>query len=328
MPHPRQAYATCNASHFHSHFSIFIMDAAQQIAKLLEAKKRKNETQNAKRAVQRALLKSVETKIDTKPLAQKNHCKRKAVESDDSDASIDEVMSHTITNRRLKRMKRYLIDGDVKSCEKLDYDLYLKHGEKIKASLFQELPSTYKPNPHLWIYGSPGTGKTALMQYVYPQMYKKDLSNRFFELYHPNIHTHVMLEDLDHEAIMLLKIQFMKTLCDEAGFCVDQKFKSCQLHRTSVLVTSNFNIRSLVPDGIGHEESYMALKRRFKEICIHDLLVDLGIKMVSAEQRRLNRKLGSEDCIFERYDWKNHVHVEEPMYTPEELQARLFDMFM
>ena len=80
-------------------------------------------------------------------------------------------------------------------------------------------------------------------------MFKKNLYNKFFDLYDPRTHTHVMLEDLDHDAVQRLSIQFIKTICDEAGFVIDQKYKTPQLARTTVLVTSNFNIRSIIPEG-------------------------------------------------------------------------------
>lgn len=85
-----------------------------------------------------------------------------------------------------------------------------------------------------------------MLSFVYPKYYKKNLHNRFFDLYDPAEHTHVMLEDLDHEAVEMLSTQFLKTICDEAGFPVDQKYKTPQLARTTVLVTSNFTINQLI----------------------------------------------------------------------------------
>ena len=58
------------------------------------------------------------------------------------------------------------------------------------------------------------TGKTAVLSFIYPKMYKKNLFNRFWDLYDPKEHTHVMMEDLDHEAVEKLSINFIKTVCD------------------------------------------------------------------------------------------------------------------
>ena len=46
---------------------------------------------------------------------------------------------------------------------------------KQKSNFFNE-----RKDPHIYVFGFPGSGKTAIMKYVYPKMYKKDLSNRFF----------------------------------------------------------------------------------------------------------------------------------------------------
>lgn len=127
---------------------------------------------------------------------------------------------------------------------------YLTYGEKIKAMVQQKRQFKEKPgDPHIWLYGYPGTGKTQILNYIYPNYYKKNLHNKYFDLYDPKTHTHCMLEDLDHEAVQRLGINFVKTLCDESGFAIDQKYKTPQLIRTTVLVTSNFDIPGILSDG-------------------------------------------------------------------------------
>lgn len=73
---------------------------------------------------------------------------------------------------------------------------YLQYGEKIKAMVVQK-KDFFKSNgdPHIWLYGYPGTGKTAILSYIYPKTFKKNLHNKFFDLYDPEQHDHVMLED-------------------------------------------------------------------------------------------------------------------------------------
>ena len=72
---------------------------------------------------------------------------------------------------------------------------YLQWGEKLKSTLKQRrMTACHEGNPHMWVTGYPGTGKTALMTFIYPKAYKKNLYNRFFDLYDPREHTHVMLE--------------------------------------------------------------------------------------------------------------------------------------
>ena len=92
---------------------------------------------------------------------------------------------------------------------------YLQWGEKLKSTMKQRrITACNEGNPHMWVSGYPGTGKTAVLTFIYPKLYKKNLFNKFFDLYDPKEHTHVMLEDLDHEAVEKLSINFIKTICD------------------------------------------------------------------------------------------------------------------
>ncbi|RHY02631.1 hypothetical protein DYB36_009727 [Aphanomyces astaci] len=81
-------------------------------------------------------------------------------------------------------------------------------------------------------------GKTEEVFAMYPRNYMiygerikgmKNLENRFWDLYDEEVNTHVMLEDLDTLVLDRLGIQFIKTICDEAGFAIDQKYKASNL---------------------------------------------------------------------------------------------------
>ena len=174
---------------------------------------------------------------------------------------------------------------------------YLTYGEKIKTLIHQkkEFACDGERNPHIWLYGYPGTGKTAILAMLYPNYYKKNLVNRFFDLYDPKIHTHVMLEDLDHEAVEKLGINFIKTICDEAGFAVDQKYKTPQLAKTTCLVTSNFSIPEILnglESTVGIEQNKAAIMRRFWHIRIDALLHLLGLKLLPKwDRQKLQREV-------------------------------------
>lgn len=87
------------------------------------------------------------------------------------------------------------------------------YGERIKSTCKQRRTEAFHDgNPHLWVHGYPGTGKTAILHFVYPKLFKKNLCNIYFDLYDPSEHTHVMLEDLDFEAVDKLGVNFVKTV--------------------------------------------------------------------------------------------------------------------
>jgi hypothetical protein len=207
---------------------------------------------------------------------------------------------------------------------------YLTYGEKIKAMLNQKR-DFFKTNgdPHIWLYGYPGTGKTAILSYVYPKYFKKNLHNKFFDLYDPKEHTHVLLEDLDHEAVERLGINFIKTICDEAGFAVDQKYKTPQLSRTTCLVTSNFQIPSIMPDGAGVEQNTTALLRRFWHINIMALLRLLGLKLLPKNERQELKKDGNADPgkLFITWDYMTDTPLCTPIKSPEQYQQIIKDSF-
>lgn len=181
---------------------------------------------------------------------------------------------------------------------------YLIYGERLKAMVSQKREFAKSTgDPHIWLYGYPGTGKSCVLNFVYPKYFKKNLHNKFFDLYDGKVHTHVMLEDLDHEAVERLSVNFLKTICDEAGFAIDQKYKSPQLARTTVLVTSNFTITDLIQEGPGITETKAALYRRFWHINIYSLLRLLGLKLLPKADRDILKQEGNSDPSKLFLDW-------------------------
>nr|UQB76446.1 nonstructural protein [Flumine parvovirus 5] len=200
---------------------------------------------------------------------------------------------------------------------------YLQYGEKIRSIVDQKVQSVNNHgHPHIWLHGFPGTGKTAVMKFIYPTYYKKDLQNRFFDLYNDKIHTHIMLEDLDHQNVEKLGVQLLKTICDEAGFPIDQKYKTPQLTRASILVTSNYTIESIVPEGKGVDETKIALNRRFWTIRIDQLMRFLGLKMIDKQARNALKEKGNDDTsqIFMAWDYLSDRPLGKPLLTPKEYQ--------
>lgn len=207
---------------------------------------------------------------------------------------------------------------------------FLLYGERLKAMKKQrrDFFQTHG-HPHIWLYGFAGTGKTAVLAFIYPTYFKKNLTNKFFDLYDANEHTHVMLEDLDHECIERLGVNFLKTICDEAGFAIDQKYKTPQLTRTVVLVTSNFRIDQLIADGVGIEENKAALHRRFWHIRVDEFLRIVGLKLIPKEERWALKKAGNTDLskLFIPWDYAWDLPSCEPLKTPEQYQEILKDAY-
>lgn len=231
-------------------------------------------------------------------------------------------------------MRKMLEDGKAEEAFLRYPRNYMQYGEKIKAMIHQKKKSFFgkHTDPHLYLYGFPGTGKTSLLHFIYGNYYKKNLENRFWDLYDEEVHTHVMLEDLDSLVLDRLGIQFIKTICDEAGFAIDQKYKSPQLTRATILVTSNQNIDQLITqcDEVKLvENTKAALKRRFFELRVDQLQRLLGVKLIPEFDRKQLKKVGNEDPSKLYMDW-NYLEDSPtglPLKTPEEYRQKIKDTF-
>ncbi|KAF0688482.1 Aste57867_19908 [Aphanomyces stellatus] len=207
--------------------------------------------------------------------------------------------------------------------------MYITYGEKIKALLLQRADRTFDPrmDPHLYVMGPPGSGKTSLMSLIYPGAYKKDLSSRFWDLYDPDSHTHTILEDLDMDNVEKLTVQFLKTISDEAGFPIDQKYKTPQLARTTVLVTSQYSIDQLInPENTSDcEGSKRALKPRFFCFQVWDLHRLLGIKLLPKYEIKMLQKEGNQDParLYMAYNYNLDCPTGEALPTPLEMQLKI-----
>lgn len=211
---------------------------------------------------------------------------------------------------------------------------FMQYGEKIKALVSQTRKTFFgkHTDPHMWVFGYPGSGKTAVMNYVFKGYYKKDLQNRFWDLYDETIHTHTMLEDLDANNLEKLGIQFLKTICDEAGFPIDQKYKTPQLTRCTILVTSNTDIDSCLTamdDVKDLESTRAAIKRRFFQIRIDELKRLLGIKLISDYERKQLKKEGNEDPAKLFLDWNYRLDTPTglPLKDPSEYRTLIRNFY-
>jgi hypothetical protein len=208
---------------------------------------------------------------------------------------------------------------------------HLTYGEKIKAMVMQKRDFfKTKGDPHIWLYGLPGTGKSAVLQVIYPDYYNKNLDNRFFDRYLDGKHSHVLLQDVDHAVVENLGVQFFKSICDEAGYPIDAKYKTPQIARLTVLVSSNFTIDDVVPEDLkGRRENVQALYRRFWHINVKDILPILGLKLLSKYEINQLKKSGNLDPrkIFMSWDYLRNAPTGLPLKTAEEYQKIIKDSF-
>ena len=232
-------------------------------------------------------------------------------------------------------MKDMMENGQEDECFRKWPRTTLQYGEKIKAMIHQKKDRlTATGDPHIWVHGPPGQGKSTLLSYIYPNTYKKNLYNRFFDLYDDKIHDHILLEDLDHDAVDKLSTNFLKTLCDETGFPVDQKYKTPKPSRSVILVTSNFTIPDVINNSteanvFGKSQNTQAMLRRFWHIDVRELLRLLKIKQKTAYEINMLKKAGNTDesKLFMAWDWTTDTPLCEPIKSPQEYQSMIKQIY-
>lgn len=273
------------------------------------------------------------SKVDpTKPILYENGELPKDVKEKAKISASNEEKKRKLDDILIE-MKEMLTNGNEDECFKKFPRNFLTYGEKIKAMVHQKRDFFKdKRHPNIWLYGYAGTGKTAVLSFLYPNYYKKNLTNKFFDLFDAKVHTHCMLEDLDHQAVERLGINFIKTICDEAGFPIDQKYKTPQLVSTTCLVTSNFTIAEILnglDNNVGIEQNKAAIMRRFYHVRIDELLRLLGLKLLPKWDRIKLQKEGNTDSskLFIAYDYVSDCPKCEALKQPEFYQELIRDHF-
>lgn len=252
-----------------------------------------------------------------------------------TDAAVKQVTKRSDEEKKRKldeilpEMRKMLQEGKDEECFNKFPRTFLQYGERLKSLIQQTKPTGGRfGDPHIWLHGYPGTGKTSLLELVYGgHMYKKDLNNRFFDLYKPEQHSHFLLEDLDHANVDKLGVQFLKTICDEAGFPIDQKYKTPQIAKGTVLVTSNHTIDEVLGAVVkfGIVETRAAMHRRFWQIDAGTLHRLLGVHLIPQYERNQLKREGIDDIrrIYVDWDWIRNAPTGNPLKTAEQYQATL-----
>lgn len=163
--------------------------------------------------------------------------------------------------------------------------LTLRYHAQITAMVKNrnELPVEIDHSKRLWIWGGPGTGKSAYIAWKYPRAFKKSLTKNevlYWNGLDLDWHTNVYLEDLGPEAFENIGMEQLKQWSDPAhGYTVSMKYGAPIYGVTlPLIVSSNYTPQQLLPDDLRYPHTELqALIRRFEVIHIDDLLKREGI---------------------------------------------------
>lgn len=205
------------------------------------------------------------------------------------DIAVREIGARATQSRAKEKWTEMIKMAKNQEWNKLELEFpyeWINQGAKLKSLyLIQRVPEYREHGNHLWIYGSPGTGKSAFVEAYYPNHYKKRADKDWLG-YNPDLepgHRTVYLADFDPTEMKKLTPQVLKVMCDPQGFNADKKYAGGDIICPSqIIITSNFRLGECFPTGVaGVEQQKAALRRRFREVEASTLLQEHGIELKS-----------------------------------------------
>ena len=181
--------------------------------------------------------------------------------------------------------------------------LTLRYHAQITAMVKtrKELPAAIDHTPRLWIWGEPGTGKSAYIAWKYPKAFKKSMSRNEIQYWNGidlDWHTHVYLEDIGPDAFQDLGMEQLKQWSDAShGYTIAMKY-GAPIYGVNLplVVTSNYKPTELLrPDQRFPMTEAAAITRRFEIIHIKDLLTREGVELKSKEELKELKKSKNAD---------------------------------
>lgn len=180
-----------------------------------------------------------------------------------------------------------------------------------------ELPTTIDHSKRLWIWGGPGTGKSAYVAWKFPKSFKKSLTKNevlYWNGLDLDWHTHIYLEDVGPEAFENIGMEQLKQWADPShGYTVSMKYGAPIYGVTlPIVVTSNYRPSQLLPDDLKYPTTELfALERRFEVIHIDELLNREGIRLRRKSELIALRKAKNADfsAVFEYTRDPDDAHV-------------------
>lgn len=202
--------------------------------------------------------------------------------------------------------------------------LTLRYHAQITAMVKtrKELPTSIDHNPRLWIYGGPGTGKSAYVAWKFPRAFKKSMSKNEIQYWNGidlDWHTHTYLEDVGPDCFKDIGMEQLKQWSDAShGYTIAMKY-GAPIYGVNLplIVTSNYTPKELMPlDQRYPVTEFEALARRFEIIEINELLKREGVKLkTKAELNELKKKKNADFglCFEPRIDVQDIIDAEKDL---------------
>lgn len=207
----------------------------------------------------------------------------------------DDIEQEVSKKRKASDMAAVLELAERGEFDKIKRDhpgLWLTNMQKIKAHCKrQKTVSDPTMLEHFWIHGPSGTGKTLSVTLLFPNAYIRDPTSKYYEGYVDQ--KQIVLSDFDGKCLHAMGINKLKTMCDPSGFNIEIKYGGGDMVKAQIIVTSQYTIDECFEQN--HRDWYsdqdvIAVKRRFKEVPIHQWLFMNDLQLKSEKARNIIRK--------------------------------------
>lgn len=199
---------------------------------------------------------------------------------------------------------------------------WIRQGAKLKSLYWTQKP-TEKPShvEHLWIWGSPGTGKSNIVEVLFPGYYYKRPDEDWTGYTKQET---VYIGDLDPISFQHIGYQNLKVWADPQGFNANRKYGGGEhIIINRLVVTSNFRIWECMKPGVqGYGPMLAAIQRRFREIHISQLLKENNLKLrspIELEILKANKNHDYSKCF-------QPIDDNTPLYELELNQQEITDI--
>lgn len=218
------------------------------------------------------------------------------------------LAKHVVRRMEVRDKMAYLIQlAKAQRWEEIEHQYpgdWIRNGAKLKSLYWKQTIDAQPAHlQHLWIFGRPGTGKSSVVEVLFPGYYYKRPDEDWTGYVGQET---VYIGDLDPESYRRVGSQNLKVWCDPQGFNANRKYAGGE-HITigRLVVTSNFRIYECMrADTPGYGTILESLKRRLREVHIDTLLAENGLVLRSREELDELRAQGNADYrkCFKRQD--------------------------
>lgn len=191
---------------------------------------------------------------------------------------------------------------------------WLRYGKILKSNYWcQERINHKAQSEHLWIYGESHTGKSSVVELLFPNCFYKRPDEWWDGYTNQDV---VYMSDMDPPAFQRAGMNNMKVWADPQGFSANKKYGGSEhIMCKKIVFTSNFRIHECMKHDLqGFTNILAALRNRYREVHVTSYLRENGIELRSKRELEYLKSIDNVDYtkVFRCIDKAScPVHITE-----------------